>query len=54
MLGLDGKIDEAVIPSTLINTVYTVEDNAERDALNPNIGDVAVVEDVNGVSVTYI
>lgn len=54
ILGVGGKIDEAVIPSALINTVYTVDDNTERDALTPNIGDVAVVEDVNGVSVTYI
>ena len=55
VLGASGKYDISLLPSVTINTVYSVADIAERDALSPNEGDTCVVtDDGTGVSRTYI
>ena len=55
VLGAGGKYDITLLPSVTINTVYSVDDIAERDALSPNEGDTCVVtDDGTGVSRTYI
>ena len=56
LLGSGGKYDIDLMPSVLVNTVYSVADIAARDAIvAPNTGDVAVVTDAGGgISKSYI
>lgn len=46
MLGVDGKLDTAVLPALAITQTYTVNSQSEMLALNAQQGDVAIRTDV--------
>ena len=47
VLGTDGKLDSAVIPSIALSDIFTVTSEAEMLALTAETGDVAIRTDVN-------
>ena len=54
-LGADGKIPSTQLPATAIAEVDVVADITARDALSPDEGDIAIVQDRgDGLAETYI